>query len=57
VRIFEVIKCLDHQSLHLYFEEADMRVHIVSGSSGNSVFEVRLRQASGLAVCSSYGNK
>ena len=33
-----------------------MRVRIVSGSSGNSVFEVRPRQASGLVVCSC-GNK
>ena len=28
-----------------------MCVRIVSGSSGNSVFEVRPRRASGLAVC------
>ena len=33
-----------------------MCVRIVSGSSGNSVFEVRPRRASGLAVCSC-GNK
>ena len=29
-----------------------MCVRIVSGSSGNSVFEVRPRRACGLAVCS-----
>ena len=43
--------------LILVFEEADLRVRVVSGSSENSVFEVRPRQASGLAVCSSCGNK
>ena len=36
----------------LCFEEADMCVRIVSGSSGNSMFEVRPRRASELAVCS-----
>ena len=36
----------------LYFEEVDGCVRGVSGSSENSVFEVRPRQASGLAVCS-----
>ena len=35
----------------LYFEEADGCVRGVSGSSENSVFEVRPRQACGLAVC------
>ena len=40
----------------LCFEEADVCVRIVSGFSGNSVFEVRPRRASGLAVCSC-GNK
>ena len=35
----------------LCFEEADVCVLIISGSSGNSVFEVRPRRASGLAVC------
>ena len=35
----------------LYFEEADVCVRVVSGSSRNSVFEVRPRQACGLAVC------
>ena len=40
----------------LYFEEADLRVRVVSGSSVNSVFKVRPRRASGLAVCSC-GNK
>ena len=33
-----------------------MCVRIVPGSSGNSVFEVRPRRASGLALCSC-GNK
>ena len=37
--------------LILIFEKADVCVHIVSGSSGNSVFEVRPQRASGLAVC------
>ena len=31
--------------------EADKCVRVVSGSSGNSVFEVRPRRASELAVC------
>ena len=35
----------------LCFEEADVCVSIVSGSSVNSVFEVRPRRACGLAVC------
>ena len=35
----------------LYFEEADGCVRGVSGSSENSVFEVRPRRACGLAVC------
>ena len=39
------------RDLSLYFEEADLRVRVVSGSSVNSVFEVRSRRASGLAVC------
>ena len=34
-----------------------MWVRVVSGSSENSVFEVRPRQASGLAVCCSCGNE
>ena len=34
------------------FEEADLRVRGVSSSCVNSVFEVRPRRASGLAVCS-----
>ena len=51
-----MIKCLDHQSFHICFEE-DLRVRVVSGSSENSVFEVRPRRASGLAVCSSCGNE
>ena len=42
--------------LILVFKEANVCVRIVSGSSGNSVFEVRPRRASGLAVCSC-GNK
>ena len=46
-----MIKSCDHQSSILYFEEADLRVHGVSGSSENSVFEVRPRRACGLAVC------
>ena len=46
-----MIKCLDHQRLHLCFEDADLCVRDVSGSSENSVFEVRPRRASGLAVC------
>ena len=41
----------------LCFEDADVCVRVVSGSSENSVFEVRPRQASGLAVCCSCGNK
>ena len=36
----------------LCFEEADACVRGVSGSCVNSVFEVRPRRASGLAVCS-----
>ena len=40
----------------MYFEEADECVRGVSGSSENSVFEVRPRRASELAVCSC-GNK
>ena len=40
----------------MYFEEADECVRGVSGSRVNSVFEVRPRQASGLAVCFSCGN-
>ena len=40
----------------LYFEEADACVRGVSSSHVNSVFEVRPRRASGLAVCSC-GNK
>ena len=40
----------------LYFEEADLRVRGVSSSCENSVFEVRPRRASELAVCSC-GNK
>ena len=36
----------------MYFEEADGCIHGVSGSSVNSVFEVRPRRASELAVCS-----
>ena len=40
----------------LCFEEADVCVRVVSGSSGNSVFKVRPRRASELAVCSC-GNK
>ena len=40
----------------LYFEEAGVCVRVVSGSSVNSVFEVRPRRACGLAVCSC-GNK
>ena len=40
----------------LFFEEADLRVRGVSSSCVNSLFEVRPRQASGLAVCSC-GNK
>ena len=35
----------------LFFEEANMCVRIVSGSSEDSVFEVRPRRACGLAVC------
>ena len=35
----------------LCFEEADVCVRVVLGSSGNSVFEVRPRRACGLAVC------
>ena len=37
--------------LFLYFEEVDGCVRGVSGSSENSVFEVRPRRACGLAVC------
>ena len=35
----------------LCFEKADVCVRVVSGSSENSVFEVRPRRASELAVC------
>ena len=41
----------------LCFEEADVCIRIISGSSGNSVFEMRPRRAGGLAVCSSCGNE
>ena len=40
-----------------YFEEADVCVRIVSGSSGNSVFEVRPRRACELAVCTGLESK
>ena len=40
----------------LCFEEADVCARVVSGSSVISLFEVRPRRASGLAVCSC-GNK
>ena len=43
--------------VHLCFEEADLCVRGVSGSSENSVFEVRPRRVSGLAVCSSCRNE
>ena len=36
---------------YFVFEEADLRVRVVSSSSKNSVFEVRPRRANGLAVC------
>ena len=39
------------RDLSLCFEEADGCVRGVSGSSENSVFEVRPRRACGLAVC------
>ena len=45
-----MIKSCDHQSSSLLFEEADKCV-VVSSSCVNSVFEVRPRRASGLAVC------
>ena len=51
-----MIKSCDHQSSSLFFEEADKCVRGVSSSCVNSVFEVRPRRASGLAVCSC-GNK
>ena len=35
----------------LCFEEADLRVRVVSSSCVDSVFEVRPRRACGLAVC------
>ena len=41
----------------LYFEEANLRVRGVSGSSEELGVEVRPRQASVLVVCCSYGNK
>ena len=37
-----MIKSCDHQSSSLFLEEADVCVRIVSGSSGNSVFRVRV---------------
>ena len=46
-----MIKSYDHQSSILYFEEADLWVRGVSSSCMDSVFEVRPRRASGLAVC------
>ena len=46
-----MIKSCDHQSSFLYFEEADGCVRGVSSSCVNSVFEVRPRRVSGLAVC------
>ena len=45
-----MIKSCDHQSSTLYFEEADVCVHIVSDSNGNSMFELWPRRAYGLAV-------
>ena len=38
-------------SSSLFFEEADLRVRGVSSSVVNSLFEVRPRRASELAVC------
>ena len=46
-----MIKSCDHQSSSLFFEEADECVRGVSSSCVNSVFEVRPRRASRLAVC------
>ena len=39
------------KSSFLFFEEADKCVRGVSSSCVNSLFEVRPRRASGLAVC------
>ena len=47
-----MIKSCDHQSSSLLFEEADECVRSVSSSCVNSLFKVRSRRASGLAVCS-----
>ena len=47
-----MIKVFNHQEFFLVFEEADLRVRGVSSSRVNSVFEVRPRRASELAVCS-----
>ena len=44
------------KDLFLCFEEADVCVRGVSGSCMNSVFEVRPRRASGLAVCTGLGS-
>ena len=46
-----MIKSCDHQSSSLFFEEVDKYVRGVSSSCVNSLFEVRPRRASGLAVC------
>ena len=46
-----MIKSCDHQNSSLFFEEADEYVRGVSSSCVDSVFEVRPRRASGLAVC------
>ena len=42
---------------YFVFKEADLRVRVVLSSSERLGVEVRPRQASVLAVCSSYGNK
>ena len=50
-----MIKSCDHQSSFLFFEEADECVRGVSSSCVNSLFEMRPRRASGLAVL--YGTR
>ena len=51
-----MIKSCDHQSSSLFFEEADKCVRGVSSSCVNSLFEVRPRRASELAVYMGLGS-
>ena len=51
-----MIKSCDHQSSTLFLEEVDKCVRGVSSSCVNSLFEVRPRRASELAVCTGLGS-